>query len=354
MMTLGTPLLVWGALGFLRIVFFIGQQRAADGWDEAREKDREQKLRCGRRFLRVLGVSLHTALRESDTTLDAQLEALLDSKVALKSQPSESHNTLRHSRLTQASGQAAEHMLSSLLSQILLDLAPRMTSFPVTQPLALFLTVESAVPEHLCLEIFARAWNDSGIRQATAPAQGNGLAVIDQWLDKSSDDDALLMVVAIQVGGLRPQQAETAVGLLIGNQMMQPIVPEPAYLHRPEQERRQDTEHLLHAARQSLDWVPMPADLIGPVWLSGISTQRDASVAAVLAALPASETTALEICNLDTSLGQSGPVSPWLAIAAAAQAAQRDDKPQFIFSGENSADAGLWSMVVAPAIPPLK
>src|SRR5471032_815137 len=48
---LGPPLLGWVALGFVRVLMFLGQHRAADGWDDAREADLLRRLRCGRRCL---------------------------------------------------------------------------------------------------------------------------------------------------------------------------------------------------------------------------------------------------------------------------------------------------------------
>ena len=67
-LALGAPLLGWCLLSFGRVLLYLGQQQVADGWDQAREEELIYKVRRGRRVQQVLGVSLHTALREPDTT----------------------------------------------------------------------------------------------------------------------------------------------------------------------------------------------------------------------------------------------------------------------------------------------
>ena len=99
-LALGIPFLGWSVLSFARVLLYLGQQHAADGWDEAREHDLMQRVRQGRRALEVLSVSLHTALRKPDESSTAQLDALLGGIRALKAQPARRDNvTLRHSRL---------------------------------------------------------------------------------------------------------------------------------------------------------------------------------------------------------------------------------------------------------------
>ena len=46
-LALGLPLLGWCVLGFARVLLHIGKQAAADGWDDAREKDLTRRLRKG-------------------------------------------------------------------------------------------------------------------------------------------------------------------------------------------------------------------------------------------------------------------------------------------------------------------
>jgi len=121
----------------------------------------------------------------------------------------------------------------------------------------------------------------------TVPVEGSGLAVLDQWLDQRIGDKASLLVVALQFA---PQQAEgtaeAAVGLLFGNRLTQTVLPPIAYLHRPEQEREPNTDALLYAARQALEWAPLDAQSIQQTWRVGVDVQRNEALSNVLAAVP--------------------------------------------------------------------
>jgi hypothetical protein len=138
--------------------------------------------------------------------------------------------------------------------------------------------------------------------------------------------------------------------LLLGNRLMQSILAPIAYLHRPEQERKPTDADLLCATRQALDWVPLQAQAVKRVWLTGIDPQRHAAIATVLMDVPMPVQLPKALCNLDALLGQPGKASPWLAIAAAAQTIERGAGPQFIFSGGTAVD-GLWSTVLMPVSP---
>jgi hypothetical protein len=202
--------------------------------------------------------------------------------------------------------------------------------------------------------VWQQAWRDAGIRQSAEPVENNGLAAVDQWLDQRIDDQALLLVLALQFAPEQPEDtAEVVVGLLLGNRLTQSVLPAIAYLHRPEQEREPNPDDLLCAARQALDWVPLQAQSIEQVWQVGIDAQRDVALTTVLAEVPLPDQRNQGFCNLDVLLGHPGPASPWLAIAAATQTIGRGAGPQFIFSGGDVA-AGLWCTVLTPVSPPSK
>lgn len=353
---LGAPLLSWCLLCVGRALMYLGQQYAADGWDEARELDLIRKVSCGRRSQQVLGTSLFSALREPGEQGTAQLDALLGGNGALEAQPCWLDGSpLRHSRLPMICDEDPEFMLLGILEQVLAELSPALAKVPHDTPLALLLEVESSLPPNLLSRIWRRAWNASGIRQSIVPVTGCGLAALDQWLDLRIDDHALLMVVAVQFS---PQQAEgtaeVAVGLLLGNRLTQTTLPAIAYLHRPEQERGFTREHLLYAARQALDWVPLSAQSIERVWRAGIDAPREVAITATLNAVPLPKQPKQELCDLDALLGHAGKASPWLAIVAAAQVLERGGGPQFIFSGGGTVDVGLWGTVLTPASSPSK
>ena len=349
-LALGLPLLVWCLFGFARVLLYFGQQQVADGWDKAREEDLINKVRRGRRVQQVLAVSLHTALQEPGGLPAAQRDALLSGTSALVAQPSVPGGAaLRQSRLSGDTDEDPEHLLLRVLTQVLADLAQPLTQLPDDTPLGLLLEVESGLAQNLLQRVWRQAWSESGIRQSTVPVEGGGLKALDQWLDHRIGDQALLLVVAFQFMPQQPEgTAEAAVGLLFGNRLTQTVLPSMAYLHRPEQEREPTTDALLYATSQALGWVPLDAQSIEQTWRVGVDTQRDADVSSVMAAVPLPAKYSEGVCNLDTLLGHPGKASPWLAIAAATQSIQCGAGPQFIFSGGDCVDTGLWSTVVTP------
>lgn len=349
----GVPLAVWCVLSFARALLYIGQQGAADGWDEAREEDLTRRISRGRRSQQILGASLYTALRALGAQPAAQRDALLSGTRAYQAQPSWQGETLLHSRLPVSGDEGVGAVVYRLLVQVLTDLAHTLKQLPDAQPLALLLEIECALPKNQLRQIWQHAWRDSGIRQSAVPAEGEGLTALDHRLDQHIGDQALLMVVALQVAPSQPQgTAEAAVGLLFGNRLTQTTLPPMAHLHRPEQEREPSAEHLLYATRQALDWVPLEAKAIEQVWRAGIAAPRDMDINAVLSGVAMPVNHHRELCDLDALLGSAGHVSPWLAIAAATQTIERGVGPQFIFSGDGAVETGLWGSVLMP-VPPL-
>ena len=350
---LSIPLLAWCVLGFGRVLLHVGEQGAADGWDEAREEDISRKIRLGRRSQQVLAVSLQTALREPGDDPAIQLEALLSGTMAMQSQASRMDGaTLRHSCLSCDADENPEAILLSIWAQTLADLVPTLAQLPDDQPLALLLDVDSGLPENQWRRVWRQAWRESGIRQPVTPVDGSGLAALDRWLDQRIEDRAMLMVLAVQFAPLQPERtAEAAVGLLFGNRLSQTTLAPIAYLHRPEQERKPTSDALLYATRQALDWVPLESTSIERVWRVGIDAQRAVAVASVLSKVPM-PVNKTGLSDLDAMLGHPGCASPWVAIATGTQAIARGGGPQFIFSGGGA--AGLWGTVLMPVSALLK
>ncbi len=348
-LAVGVPIFGWCVLSLLRVAVYFGQQGAADGWDAAGEEDLIRKIRQGRRSQQLLSVSLHTAFRNPEDQSDEQLNKLDSGTQSLKAQPTRlGEGPLRHSRLHCGADESSNDLLLRVMTQVLSDLAQTLAQVPEDRPLALLLEIESSFSEDLLCRVWQQAWAESGIRQTTVPVEGCGLAAVDQWLDQRINDQAMLMIVALQ---LAPEQAEgtaeVAVGLLLGNRLTQSTLAPIAYLHRPEQERELTDVDLLYATRQALDWVPLQAQAVERVWRAGIDAQRHAAIATVLREVPMPDQLPRGVCNLDAMLGHPGCASPWLAVVTGTQAIQRGAGPQFIFSG-GAAASGLWGTVLMP------
>ncbi|MGF6093165.1 hypothetical protein ACLD1X_28880, partial [Pseudomonas sp. 18173] len=156
---LGLPFLGWCALAFSRMLLHVGEQSAADGWDEAREEDMIRRIRQGRRSQQVLAVNLHTSLQDPAAEPFCPLNALLSGTESAQAQSS-------HSRSFDDSDEDPEAVLLTVLTQALADLAPILNQLPDDKPLALLLEVDCSLPPAQWRPVWQQAWRESGIRQS--------------------------------------------------------------------------------------------------------------------------------------------------------------------------------------------
>lgn len=338
----------WCITGFLRVVLFVGQQSAADGWDESREKDLQQKLRVGRRSLQVLAVSLHTASGPEP------LDETEKNAVVPDDQPVCVNEALDHDDVPDAINETPERAVGRMLEQVLADLSPTLARLPDDTSLALQLLIDAGIDagidEAWLFHHWKRAWQASGIRQRAVPATGDGLVCVDQMLDRRAGGSAILMVLSLQLAQAKPEgTTQSAVGLLLAHRSTRYAVAPIAYLHRPEQQRDDTPEALQRAMVQALDWASVEAASIERFWRAGIDASHDGALATALSRELNQSSPAL--CNLDVAFGAARPGAPWLAIAVTAQAAQRSGLPQLMFSAEGAADTRLWSTVVTSSAP---
>ncbi|WP_434611337.1 MULTISPECIES: hypothetical protein [unclassified Pseudomonas] len=350
-LALGVPLLGWCALGFGRTLLYLGEQAAADGWDLARQEDLIQKKRQGRRFLQVLKVDLHTALRAPGDKPAMQWDVLQSGIKVQKVQPSRlGPSSSCHSRLPGDLAEDLEPMLFRTLQKALEAFVPILAQLPDHTPLALLLEADSGLPDQAWDRTWELAWQTSAIRQAPVLVEGNGFEALDHWLDQRFDDEAVLLVIGLRFAPPQPEgTAEVIAGLLLGNQLTQTTVAPVALLHRPEQERQPCPEALRVAATQASAWVPMEPKSVRYVWRAGVDAQRHRDLDSVSTELSIPIQHEQGLRDLDGMLGNPGKASPWLAIVAATQAIEAGGAPQFIFSGDGRADARLWSMALTPA-----
>ncbi|MBO0494146.1 hypothetical protein J1G37_13675 [Pseudomonas sp. Marseille-Q1929] len=310
-LAVGVPLLGWCLLGFGRVFLYVGQQQVADGWDMAREEDLAHKLRRGRCAQWVLAASHHFVAGSIEDASGLRLQ--------------------------------------KALTQVLADLAPVLEQVPGEVPLAVLFEVESALPQVVSRQAWRQAWSLSGIRQSVVSVQGSGLDALDYWLDHRIADQALLFVVSIQFMPQQPEgKAEVAAGILFANRRTYQALPCKACLHRPEQAREANADALFYAARQALEWVPLNAQSIEQIWRAGVDTEGGTQLFSVLEKMPIQATHKQRINDLDTSQGNPGRASAWLAIAAATQAIECGVGSQFIFSGDGNGAQGLWCTVLTP------
>ncbi|WP_455924005.1 hypothetical protein [Pseudomonas putida] len=342
------PVLLWSLCLFTRTLFYVGQRGMSEGWDSALDERRVRLVRSGCRSQQVLAVSWYTALHEADDRGGCrQLGVMLNDRPPLKAQTVRGGTlSLRHSRLQRESERPEDALLQTL--QILLtDLAPTLAQLPADTPLAVLLELNTTAAPDLLQHLWQTAWAASGIRRPIETLDGSGLSVVDHWLDQRIDDPALLLVIALQVAPPSPEgTGEAAVAVLLGNRLTQVTLTPIAYLHRPQQEQGVGQASLAAAARQALEWVPLPASDIERTWCTGIVAQRTVALDRVIKDLAL--TPDQRPCYPEAVLGSTGLVAPWLAIAAATQAITCGAGPQFIFSGEGPVNTRLWCSAVMP------
>lgn len=349
LLALGLPFLVWCVLAGLRLMAYLAADAAADGWDRAREAELSQMMRRGRRSQQVLATSLRTALDAGDDAGERQRAALLKEVGALRAQSSWQGKSVRHSRLVVDEALPLEQQLRGQLLAVLEDLAAVLERLPQDRPLALLLEAGSSIEQELLWEAWTQAWELSGIRQKTARLQGSGLSVVDHWLDRRIDDQALLLVVACQFAPESVEgTAEVVVGVLFGNRLTQSTVAPMAYLHRPEPVGTAAAEPLSEAFLQALDWVPVSTSAISHVWKAGSDAAGNQLITQALdkACLPVSASAGLH--DLDAALGHAGCATPWLAIAASVGVIRAGGGAQLICSGDGAQGIWSWCSVVMP------
>lgn len=345
------PSIVWCALLFGRALWFLGKHRVADGWDRTREADMARRLQRGKRSQQILAISVQTAMREDGDRADIlQLEALLQGKQALKTQPGRESSQVLFQSLLNRAADSPEELVLGVLTQTLSDLAKPLALLPAATPLKVLLEANSCIDASSMQSIWQRAWDKSEIRQPVQPFGSKGLVALDEWLDLHINDQALLVIIAVQIAPVQAEgTGEVAVGLLLGNRLAQNTLEPTAHVHRPEQERTPSVESLVQASRQALDWSPLAACDIKQCWSAGIPTPRNRDVSSTVDELATPTEATANLCNLDVLLGNAGPAACWLAIALAAQAVRHGAGSQLVFSGDSAVPAGIWGTAIVPS-----
>lgn len=348
---LGTPILTWVMAIFIRIIAYAGYVRIADGWDEARAEDLEEKYQVGRRSLQIWDASTYTALRSEGVKSEDQVRNLLANVRAIKSQPFRiGGGVVRHSCMDGDVDADPEQVLLQAFEQVLTDLARTLDGVADDITLKVLVEGDSQMPESTLHHIWRSAWQKSGIYQSAVIVSDAGIVAVDKWLDLGVDDDSLLLVVAYQFAPKQSRDtAEVVVGLLLGNcnptRSLHPI----ACLHRPEFLRDSGSEVGL-SVQQALEWVPINVCSIERVWRSGIDRCHDSLVRVALASLGEDGANEKYFHDLDSLLGSAGSAAPWLAISLASESIKLGAGAQFVIAG--GSDGFIFcNCAVTPVLP---
>lgn len=344
------PASLWLLAAWARgMIYFLGHIQA-NAWDRSREELILKEMRRGRRALQILQgtfITAHTSIRKRFSAPSS--EALVQNKNALRTRNDWKGNSVRHSRLTISPDTSPETFLSQIFADLLPELAVSLNQYPDDQQIALLLETDTSVSHKRVHDLWLNAWQQSDIRQSPEEIDAHGLAAIDHWLDSRIKENTLLLVIALQVAMASPENTGEAVAaLLLGNRMTQNVLTPYALMHRPEQ-GVPDT--LAERITQALDWKPLQPEDLHHLWQAGLSMDGRQAVARLTGKPPLQGVDMSSTqYDLDYTLGHTGCVAPWLAIAAAAQTAQEMQKDHLVISGERRNEI-LWSTVVSPYQP---
>lgn len=355
----------WGALCsvilFLYITYYLLMHIRSNSWDRQRKKWLLEETRKSRRVLQILQAEFITAAdyvndKNVGNTNLSPLNILMDNDPRVEMQISwqDDGNVMMSripfgSEVSDPGSLLPEQFIYDLLKKILTPIAKSLSLFHESKSISILFEVSTGVAPRLLRNVWQRVWVESGITQPVEFVDGSGLAYIDTWLNERIRDESLLLIVALQIAPENPEgTGEAAVALLLGNRLTQKTLEPLALLHRPDCSFESELDKGLEQAAYH---VPLNNSTLQHLWQCGLNqTQREAVTILRQSPLLASVKSA-NIYNVDGSLGQTGCAAPWLAVAAATQAAQKLQVPQLIISSDFRHEA-IWSAIVSPMIPP--
>ncbi|MBD9642652.1 hypothetical protein IB231_03300 [Pantoea sp. PNT02] len=344
------PAAIWLTLLVLRMVYYSCDIATVDKLNAKREKAIQQQVQLGQRYLNILDVSLHTALRfPDDQDGKKQWQAIQQKQQALKTQPSwQSERGIRHSRLNATADQSPEQILNQTMSATINQLSKTLASFPSDLPLHLLLENHIGMPDINFQKMWQQHFNDAHIQQAIEWLHGSGLQAIDEWLDHRSNKSSLLLVLAVNFSPIQLEgSAESLVYLLLANPGL-PDSPKPlAQLHRPEQAYSVTEEDLNYAVQHAALWGDATTEQIKSGWLVGIHSSWQQRVAMALKALSLPLNIGQDLHDINSTLGYPGPAACWLTIACASSSL--NEGPQIMLSGTGLETEQLWATLIVPA-----
>jgi hypothetical protein len=342
LVAIGTPVVVWIVTFGFRMWGWSLQDSKANGFDLRREQWILRETRKARRALQVLNSTFITAHQEDEQDSVA-VEMLNNQSIIISQSDWKGEKSRRLSRITAEPEDTPGLVISRLFSDLIADLPVH--QFPENASLVVILDVSSSLSFPSVRDIWQEAWQESGITCALEYTDSNGPGVVSHWLDHRIKDDAMLLIVGLQIDPvISNNTAEAGVALLLGNRLTQDTFEPLALLHRPDSA---PAGKLAEGMRMAAYNVPLKENIVKNLWLAGLTGGQRAEVIACQNTHPAQSVEDDAVISLDTSMGHAGAAAPWLAIAAATEIARQTQSPQMIICGDTTQDV-LWSTLVTP------
>lgn len=342
MLAIGTPLVVWIVSFTIRMWAWSLQDSKANGFDQRREQWILSETRRARRALQVLNTTFITAHQEDEQRFVA-VDMLNNHSIIISQSDWKGEKSRRLSRITAEPEDTPGLVISRLFSELIADLPVH--QFPENASLVVILDVSSSLSFPAVRDIWQEAWQESGITSALEYTDSNGPGVVSHWLDHRIKDEAMLLIVGLQIDPVVSNNtAEAAVALLLGNRLTQEAIEPLALLHRPDAAPSGELSEGMNMAAYN---VPLKENIVKNLWLAGLAGEQRAEVIGCQNAHPAQSIEDEAVISLDTSMGHAGAAAPWLAIAAATEIARQTQSPQMIICGDTTQNV-LWSTLITP------
>lgn len=342
MLAIGTPLVVWIVCFTIRMWAWSLQDSKANGFDRRREQWILSETRRARRALQVLNTTFITA-HQGNEQVSVAVEMLNNHSIIISQSDWKGEESRRLSRILTEPEDTPGLVISRLFSELIADLPVH--QFPENASLVVILDVSSSLSFPAVRDIWQEAWQESGIICALEYTDSNGPGVVGHWLDHRIKDDAMLLIVGLQIDPVVSNNtAEAAVALLLGNRLTQEALEPLALLHRPDAAPSGELSEGMNMAAYN---VPLKDNIVKNLWLAGLTGEQRAEVIACQNAHPAQSVEDEAVISLDTSMGHAGAAAPWLAIAAATEIARQTQSPQMIICGDTIQNV-LWSTLITP------
>lgn len=306
------------------------QQVWADGWDRECQTIREQEIWRGQRSARLIFAHASTPVGDDVTQLPGTLQEkqVLMSPVTSTDQDA----VIRYARLSDELPAAKRFMMAREL--LLTDVLPFIEALPSRWHRYCSIQLNVSESDVIMPEI-------SLPNTLTCP--GQGLAVLDNWLDMKPASPSVLIVIAAEVQDIPLNIAGEAVVALIFSNHPLPEETESVMIHRPHSEPVMRAPVVIERA---LLWAKQAADNIHNGWLTGWGTSTDSVWSTAIEQqgllLKDGETSWL----LEKSFGYTGCVAPWLALICASEQARQGQTAQ-LYAHKTSSDQ-LWVGVTTP------
>lgn len=343
---LGIPLAIGGTVFALRWLVYLAGEWLADGWDTAREWDLAQDIRYGQRSLAILCYVVHLPHVISAESISQQLQ--IPEGIALPPQVDEEGELLIHhasfSDVALPVLARVKERIRSLLAETSLQSA--FQRLPQKTPLAVLFqfspNISVSPEEHSVLQQLVK--DGIGFPVNITFVSGEGLQAVDAWLD-SPDMMQNLLVIALNLSEkITDGAGEAAIALLMSSPEISEVTRcVVANIHRPEQVKT--TQEMCSALLQALLWGEATPDEIKHVWLTGTGASNKAS--SLFSSAGVRFPVAGQPCDIDLKAGLTGNVSPWLAMAVAADQAGQSESPQLVMCVPDESILP-WFMTVCP------